>query len=433
MIKKKVLILTYYWPPAGGAGVQRWLKFVKYLSQMGIEAHVYTASNPEAPAFDESLLKDIPEGTIVIKKPIWEPFGVYKKLTGKKGNFNAGFLSEEKKNKKSWSEKLSLFVRANLFIPDAKMFWIRPSVKFLSSYIAKEKIEIIISSGPPHSLHIIAQKLKRKFNIKWIADFRDPWTNIDFYQELPMMNFVDSLQHQLEKKVLSEADQVIVVGNQMKLEFEAIQPNVKIEVITNGYDSEPRTNNTLEEKFTLLHVGSVNADRSHESFYKALSHFFLKTPEAKKHFILKLVGKVDAKAREFILSYKLDSITEFVNYLPYEELSSIQEKAHLLYLPLNNTPNAKGILTGKFFEYLAARRNILVQGPIDGDVATILQNTIAGKVFHFDDYEGITKFLEKNYQDYLNHIYRFQSIHIEQYHRKTLSQNLAEIIKKIGN
>jgi len=431
MPDKKVLILTYYWPPAGGAGVQRWLKFVKYLSQMGFEPHIYTPENPEAPAFDDSLLKDIPSNAKIIKKPIWEPFNIFKKLTKTKGNFNAGFLSEEKKNKEKWTEKLAMFVRANIFIPDAKMFWIRPSTRFLKKYIQDEKIELIISTGPPHSLHLIALKLKQKLGVKWIADFRDPWTKIDFYKDLPTLDSVDKRHHKLEKEVLQKADKIIVVGAQMKKEFQETLPLANIEVITNGFDSEIVQNAILDKKFSILHVGSINADRSHESFYKAL-HDLLQKIEGLKDFLeLRLVGKVDFTVREYILKYQLEKFTEFVNYVPYTEISKIQQRAHILYLPVNNTPNAKGILTGKLFEYLAAKRPIIAQGPQDGDLAQILKETNAGFIFNFEDEVLIKMEIERQFQLFLKNETDFNSQGIEKYSRKNLSEKLVEILNAV--
>jgi glycosyltransferase involved in cell wall biosynthesis len=428
MTDKKVLIITYYWPPAGGAGVQRWLKFVKYLATMGYQSHVYTTSNPEAPAMDESLLKDIPNNAIIIKKPIKEPFGLYKKLTGKKGNFNAGFLSEEKKSKKGAMESLSMFIRANVFVPDAKMFWIRPSLRFLHEYIQKENIQTIISSGPPHSIHLIALRLKTKLNIKWIADFRDPWTNIDFYKDLPMLSLVDRYQKKLEKKVLNEADRILVVGEQMKHEFQAISPKSKIVVITNGYDTEIKENSSLDEKFSIVHIGSINADRAHESFYQAIAELVEDQNAFKEHLSLKFVGKLDFVAKEYLEKYHLMPFAEIVQYLPYSQIGSLQQSARLLYLPINNTPNAKGILTGKFFEYMAAKRPILAQGPTDGDVAKILGETKAGTIYGFNDISGLKKEILAQFKSYLKNEKYFESEKIEQYSRRNLSLKLKKLI-----
>jgi len=429
---KKLLILTYYWPPAGGAGVQRWLKFAKYLSLLGYELHIYTAQNPEAPANDSSLLLDVPESAIIIKKPIWEPFGIYKKITNKKGKFNAGFLTEDNANKTKWTEKASMFVRANVFVPDAKMFWIRPSVKFLKPYIIKNNIDFIISSGPPHSLHLIALKLKKQLKIKWLADFRDPWTNIDFYHNLPMLSMVDKRQHSLELEVLNKADKVIVVGEGMRKEFaEMISLKEKIHVISNGYDTRIRTNETLERKFTIVHIGSINADRSHESFYEAISIFLAANDTIRNQFKLKLIGKVDYKVRHFVSKYHLDDVVEYISYIPYNQISEIQERAHILYLPINNTPNAKGILTGKFFEYLAARRMILAQGPLDGDIATILDDMKSGMIFDYSDVIGIVEILNKEFLNYQNNEYIFEGGDIKKYSRVNLTKVLSELIAVI--
>ncbi len=431
MSNKKVLILTYYWPPAGGAGVQRWLKFVKYLAEMGYEPHVYTTSNPEAPAFDESLLNDVPANAIILKKPIWEPFSIFKKLTSRKGNFNAGFLVEEKKKTKNWKEQLALFIRANVFIPDAKMFWIRPSVKFLQNYIQEQKIDLIISSGPPHSLHLIALKLKQKLGLKWVADFRDPWTNIDFYKELPTLQIVDRYLHKLEKKVLVKADKVLVVGSQMQEEFKTLVPKEKIEIISNGFDSEIAQNQKLDPDFTILHVGSINPDRNHESFYIALRDLVDEVEHLKDSLRIKFIGKTDFTARENISKYQLDPYFELTTYIPYSEVSAVQQSAHLLYLPLNNTPNAKGILTGKFFEYLAAKRPILAQGPFDGDVAEILKETHSGSIFDFEDVLSIKQEIKKQFQYYLKKETVFESVNIEQYSRKNLTQKLKRVLDNI--
>ena len=431
MNNKKLLILTYYWPPAGGAGVQRWLKFAKYLSEKGYQLHIYTAQNPEAPAEDTSLLYDVPKDAVIIKKPIWEPFNIYKNITHKKGRFNAGFLIEEDQDKGKWTEKSAMFIRANAFVPDAKMFWIRPSVKFLKKYIINNDIEIIISSGPPHSLHLIAQKLKKKLNIKWLADFRDPWTNIDFYQQLPILPIIDRYHHRLEQKVLNQADKIMVVGEEMKREFSELCSKEKIHVITNGYDMNLRTNEDLEHKFTIVHIGSINADRSHESFFQAVSLLINRNEKVEKYFVLKLVGKVDHRARQYIKKYKLEQYVEFTSYLPYDQISGIQEQAHILYLPLNNTQNAKGILTGKFFEYLAARRYILAQGPVDGDVSMILQETQSGEIVSFIDTEGLLKILEKRFNYYINNQYPFNSYGIDRYDRKNLTNDLIKLLNSI--
>ena len=239
---KKVLIITYYWPPSGGAGVQRWLKFVKYMRQFGWEPVVYTAENPEIPVVDTSLEKEIPEGITVLKIPIWEPYSIYKKFIGRKkeDKINASFLSETKKA--GLTEKISVWIRGNFFIPDARRFWIKPSIKFLETYLSENKIDYVISSGPPHSMHLIALGLKRKFPLlKWLADFRDPWTNIDFYEKLMLTPMADKKHHRLELSVIKSADCVLSIGSSMSEEFKEMYKASgginfsKFKVITNGF------------------------------------------------------------------------------------------------------------------------------------------------------------------------------------------------------
>jgi glycosyltransferase involved in cell wall biosynthesis len=431
MARKRLLILTYYWPPAGGAGVQRWLKFVKYLAEFDYEIHVYAAENPEAPALDTSLLSDIPEHVQVIKKPIREPFSYYKSFTNKKGNFNAGFLSEEQTSNKSISVKIALFIRANFFIPDAKMFWISPSVHFLKKYIHHHQIDLIISSGPPHSLHLIALKLQKKTGIKWIADFRDPWTNIDFYQELPMLSIANFYHKYLEKKVLKRADKIVVVGETMKKEFQKTSQRDDIEVITNGYDAIPKASDYLDKEFTIVHIGSINTHRSHESFYKALHILRANNAEFAAHLRLKFIGKTDFKARSYISQYELENCTQFIDYMPYSMIGEIQSKARLLYLPINNSQNASGILTGKFFEYLAALRPILAQGPENGDIATILKETQAGAIVGFNDMEKMQKTILEFYEGFLRGVDKPETTEIGQFSRKSLTNRLHQIIQSI--
>lgn len=431
MQKHKILILTYYWPPAGGAGVQRWLKFVKYLSQMNYDIHIYTPENPEAPAIDNSLLDDIPTNITVIKKPIWEPFTFYKKLTRKKGKFNAGFLSEVPNNKKSITEKISLFIRANFFIPDAKMFWINPSVRFLSKYLKENKIETIISSGPPHSLHLIANKLKKKLKLKWVADFRDPWTNIDFYKDLPTIKMIDNYQKFLEKEVLINSDRLIIVGEQWKKDFLKIY-NREITVITNGFDIDFPEDIKLNDKFTILHMGSINSDRTHESFFIALSNLYRKYPNFKSKLQLEYVGKTDVKTRDFVKKYGLENETIFTPYVEHNKIASILKSSHALYLPINNTENANGILTGKYFEYLAAKRPIIAQGPIASEISDSIKYTQSGKIIDYEDYKGMEQTILYYFEKYLSNDNSLNSININQYSRKNLTKQLDQLLSTLN-
>jgi len=426
-MKKRILLITYYWPPTGGAGVIRWLMFSKYLSKEKYELFVYTPQNPEAQSIDHSFLRHVDPRITVYKNKIWEPYQLFKKATGKKDNFNAGFLNEEKPTSPGIVTKLSMFIRANFFIPDAKMLWIKPSVKYLSKVILDNKIDLVISTGPPHSLHLIARNLKRKFSTKWIADFRDPWTNIDFIKDLPMTKIAQSFQEKLELSVLKEADKVMIVGEQWRNDLYNIY-NRDIELLSNGYEISFPEEVKPNKKFSILHVGNINADRTHESFFQALAGIISEVPVFKDHFVLQYVGKVDIKTRGFIEKYGLEEVTEIRKYVQHNEIGKYLKKAHLLYLPINRTHNANGILTGKFYEYLAAQRPIIAQGLVSSEMDRVIRATKSGALFDFDDQNGIKKTIVNWYKTYKeNGSFDLQN-HIENYSRKSLCKKLDQII-----
>ena len=428
MSNKKVLIITYYWPPSGGAGVQRWLKFVKYLPQHGWDPIVYTAENGEYPVLDHQLIKEIPENIEVIKTPIWEPYSWYKKLSGRKqnDNINSGFLSENKKRSKL-IESISVWVRGNLFIPDARKFWIKPSVKFLSNYLKKNKVDAIISSGPPHSMHLIALALKKKFNIPWIADFRDPWTNIDYYQDLKLSKRADQKHKKLEKNVLLNADIALSVGKTLAKELQVLGSN-NVQVIENGYDPEDFNlkESTLDEKFTIAHIGSFTPSRNHPILWESIKELIKENKEFADHLQLKLIGKIDYSVKESIEENGLSQYVNFMAYLPHDQVIKEQTSSHVLLLMVNNTPNAKGIVTGKVFEYMASCRPILVIGPKEGDLAQIINESNTGIVCDYNEKQKLKSTLLALFHEKIKLVPT-----IEKYSRNQLTQKLSKLINDI--
>ena len=291
---KRLLIITYYWPPNGGAGVQRWLKFTKYLPQHGWQPVVYTPSNPEVIMPDPALEGEVPAEAEIVRYPITEPYGFYKRLTGrgKDTKVHTGFLSEEKRQ--GWREDLALWVRSNLFIPDARVWWVKPSVRRLKAYLKEHPVDAVVTTGPPHSLHLIGLALKRDLGLRWIADWRDPWTNIDFYQQLKLTGWADRAHRRLERAVLREADRTIAVGWTMAAELEALGAK-HVDVITNGYDPAdvPTPAAAVDEAFSLVHVGSLTATRNAPGLWKALAQLCAKDPVFAAKLKLRFVGAVD--------------------------------------------------------------------------------------------------------------------------------------------
>jgi len=423
--KKKVLIITYYWPPSGGSGVQRWLKFSKYLRDFNIEPVIYTVDNPSYPINDTSLESEIPLGLEVLKQPIFEPNSLLSIFGNNKKKESAGFLNPNP----TLLGRFFQYVRANYFIPDARKFWIKPSVKFLSNYLKNNEIEVVITTGPPHSMHIIGLALRDKFKIKWISDFRDPWTEIDYFQQLPLTKKANKKHHQLEQEVLEKSDMVIVVGETMKKKF--LKHNHNIEVLTNGFDSyENSLTIELDSNFSITHVGLMNADRNPTILWEVLYEISSENIDFKNNLRIKFIGKIDDTVIQDIQVFNPKNIVR-IPYLDHEEVRKYQASSQVLLLSINHVPSAKGIITGKIFEYLQAKRPILGIGPEDGDAAAILKKTNAGNIVGFNNKVELKAAVLKLYKDFKEEKLFVKSINIEQFHRKNITRQLAQVIKKV--
>ena len=423
--KKKVLIITYYWPPAGGSGVQRWLKFSKYLRGFDIEPVIYTIDNPSYPILDKSSESEIPKDLEILKQAIFEPNSMLSFFGRNNKKESAGFLNPNP----TFLGKIVQYIRANYFIPDARKFWIQPSVNFLSNYLENNHIDAIITTGPPHSMHLIGLELKKKLGIKWISDFRDPWTEIDYFQQLPLTKKATKKHQDLEQEVLINSDMVVVVGETMKDKF--LKHTNRIEVLTNGFDTiETSLTQELDEKFSITHVGLMNSDRNPTILWEVLNEISNTNLNFKNDLRIKLIGKLDDAVIQDLKVFDHNTI-ETIPYLDHKDVSKYQASSQVLLLSINEVPSAKGIITGKIFEYLQAKRPILAIGPEDGDAAMILKNTNAGTIIGFKNKTVLKATILNLYKDYKEGVLFVKSINIEQYHRKNITSQLAEVIKKV--
>jgi glycosyltransferase involved in cell wall biosynthesis len=310
----KVLIITYYWPPAGGPGVQRWLKFVKYLPDFGIEPIVYIPENPTYPLVDEGLLKEVNPNVTILKQKITEPYAwasAFSKSNTKK--ISSGIIPAVKKQ--SFLQRIMLWVRGNLFIPDARVLWVKPSVNYLSKYIKENGIDTVITTGPPHSLHLIGLRLKELHTLKWIADFRDPWTTIGYHKALKLSDSAAKKHKDLERKVLTTADSILVTSPTTKAEFQVLTDK-PINVLTNGYDTETIAKQPMDEKFTLAHIGSFLSERNPQILWNALVELLAEIPDFQTHFELKLIGAVSSEVLESIDKSGLSGYVNSLGYVP---------------------------------------------------------------------------------------------------------------------
>lgn len=421
---KKLLLICYYWPPSGGGGVQRWLFFIRHLAALGWDCTVYTVNSSEYPTTDSSLEDYVPSGVRVIRSEIWEPFDLYRKFTGKSKDFKvqASFANNEKGNR--WLEKLAIWVRSNFFIPDARKFWIKPSIKGLNALNKKEAFDVVISSGPPHSAHLIALGLKKQCGLPWLADFRDPWTGIDYFEQLSLTSWALKKHQRMEQSVLQKADAVCTVGKTLSQELAAIAKR-PVEVITNGYPELLRPSSLKNQVFTLVHIGTMGPARNHPIFWQALKSLV----SGGYPFKVQLIGKNDASVLRDIEEYGLQAYVETIDYIGSDEVKSVLSRADALYLPVNESKNAKGILTGKFFEYLAAQKPIIAIGPLDGDVNEILESSGAGKMLDFTDEQGLTEYLADLMEGKVD--LKLSAIGIEAYSREAGAKKIHAILEQI--
>ncbi|MGV3636069.1 MAG: glycosyltransferase [Flavobacteriales bacterium] len=420
---KRVLIISYYWPPNGGAGVYRWLKMSKYLPEFGWQPVVYTPENPEVVADDPGLLKDVGAGVEVIKRPITEPFSLYKRFTGRAQHerVQTAFLSEKRAG--GWKEDLALWVRSNFFIPDARVWWVKPSIRFLKQYVREHPVDAIISTGPPHSMHLIARGLQRATGLPWIADFRDPWTGIDFYGQLALTGWADRKHHRLERDVLNAADRVVTVSWSWAKDLEALGAK-NVEVITNGFDrvDVPKEKVEVDDRYSLVHIGSMSATRDLPGLWKTLAAIGDKDIEFRERFVLRFVGPVDHSVVESATAAGLGGHIERMGRVSHAVAMHEIQRARVLLLPINDTPNSAGILPGKLYEYLSMGRPILAIGPSEGDVARVLGS--AHRLLPRDPAPSS----HADIRSLFDHLGPVTGQDIERYDRRELARAMAELL-----
>jgi len=518
---KRVLVITYYWPPTGGSGVQRWVKFAKYLPDLGWEPVIFTPENPEMTAVDRTLEKEISPDLEVIKRPIMEPYNLYRKLMGKgaetdlkklaagvpekeaaghgdaKGREAAGSRDEVtpiSSGKKSWKQRLSLWVRANVFVPDPRVTWVKPSVRFLKKYLKEHPVDAIVTTGPPQSMHLIGQKLHEALGIPWVPDFRDPWTRMYYLKHLPLIKSSWNKLLKMEQGVLDGCTTVLTCTPMVQDDY-AARTKTPVEMITNGFDindfeisrqeleisrqeleisrqeleisrqarndngaglemtaetgqncSDDRSRTKLfddvlarkvlvregRNNFVVTHTGLLAADGNPEKLWKALANIADTDPEFKEKLQINLIGRVDKAVLDSIDRANLTPNTLLPGYLDHAATNEAQRSADVLVLPLRNDPDYAIILPGKLFEYLASRRPILGIGQPDGAMAQVLSETKSGITAAFDDIDTMQEFLEDAWKQHKAGGIPPTGGDIDKYSRQSTARQLAALLDKIS-
>ncbi|MBR6362832.1 MAG: glycosyltransferase [Bacteroidales bacterium] len=426
---KRVLIITYYWPPSGGSGVQRWVKFSKYLPSQGWQPVIYTPENPDMPSIDQSLYSDIPEEAEIIKRPITEIYSIYRRISGNKGGGEVNPINSQKKTLK---QKLMLAIRGNLFIPDPRISWLKPSVRFLKKYLREHPVDVIVSTGPPHSMHLIAREVSKATGIPWVADFRDPWTRMFYFKHLALSDWARKKHEKLEKMVLDDASAVVAVSPLVQEEFKTMTGN-RIELVTNGYDPED-FGQVVEPDghFNIVHTGLFASDGNPETLWKVLSDLCREDARFADQLRIRLVGKNDNMILDSIHAAGLERNLVDLGYRDHTVAVREQMGSTMLILPLRKEPEYRATLPGKLFEYLGSQRPVLGIGQTDGAMARILADTGAGETFEWDDEAGIRTYVLKRWEKFLaGDDDSVPDNNIEQYSRKATARKMAALLESL--
>ncbi len=428
---KKVLIITYYWPPSAGSGVQRWVKFAKYLPQFGWEPVIFTPENPDFHVRDETLLKDITADLEVIKFPIWEPYQLQRRLLGKGKSYRP--VETLEKSKKSLMDRLSIWIRGNLLLPDPRVFWVRPSTNFLVDTIKTNQIDAVITTGPPHSLHLIGMKLKEKTGVKWLADFRDPWSKWELLDTLHMTSWAKKRHLSLEARVLKNADKILTISDRFEKDFRSLGAR-RTTVITNGFD--PDDFKAAEDiipssKFMVSHIGTIDDLRDPRPFLAATKNLLTTHEQLRKDMEVLFVGQVSPKLIEEVeKDAVLSQVVTIMPYVPHSEVFKLYKRASVLLLVLANATNAEGNVPGKLFEYLAAQRPVLAIGKVEGDSSSIIRDANAGTTCEPENITAIEEAIMLFYNNFKNGS-RLENNDVHKYSRKNLTEKLAYLLEEM--
>lgn len=430
---KRVLVITYYWPPSGGSGVQRWVKFAKYLPAEGWQPVIYTPENPELTAIDATLAAEVSPDTEVIRQPIVEPYGIYRRLMGRGGKTDLQqTVTPISSGKKSLSQRLSLWIRGNVFVPDPRVGWVRPSVRFLTKYLKEHPVDVIVTTGPPHSMHLIGRSLHRRLGIPWIPDFRDPWTKMYYLKHLPLTVRTRALLQTQEQSVLDEATEVLTVTPLVQEDY-AARTATHVSMIPNGYDPDDFDQEVQPDGcFNLVHTGLLASDGNPETLWEVLSEMCRDDAEFRNKLRIRLIGKVDPEVIASLEGASLSENVVNVGYLDHKAAVREQLAATVLLLPLRNDPDYRPILPGKLFEYLASRRPILGIGQEDGAMARVIASEEAGVVLDWGQKAAIRDFISRMWELYRNGGVKPCTGKITRFTRASLTHELAQVLDNVS-
>ena len=418
---EKVLIITYYWPPSAGSGVHRWLKFSKYLSEYGYRPIIYTPNNFDYTLKDKTL--ELPN-IEVIRKPIFDPGHYFQNFFNLK--LSQGLLEDNK----GFFEKVSTWIRGNIFIPDSKIFWVNPSFEYLKKFLDKNKVRLVITTGPPHSMHLIGLKLKKTLNIKWIADFRDPMSNWDVISDFKLLKHSIKKITSIEKSILKNSDIILVTNDNLAKEFSEEVNEDKIKVIDNGTDFSFMSNVKYDKSFKISYLGSLHKFRDPKIFFEILKELINSNDGIRKNLKLYIAGPITKSifnrlSEDDILSRYLT----YKSYIPNEETFKHYIESSLLLLLSNKDSITQ--TPSKIYDYASSGRRVLTLGKKNKPLDFLLKDLSLDKRIDYDDKDSIKKIILKSYDDFKKNKNPIKRKNLFKYKRKFLTKKLSEILNKI--
>ena len=430
---KKVLYITYYWEPCGGIGPLRSLKFAKYFKQCGWDPTIYAPQNAAYPLFDYKADHKLPKDITILKKNIFEPYAVFNVLTGNKRKEVVKDVFAVSDGKEPWTKQLGIWVRGNFFVPDARKFWIKPSVKYLKKYIEENKIDAIISHGPPHSTHLIALALKKHFGIPWIADFQDPWTQVDYFHKFKLGKRAGALHHKQEAEVLKHADKVVIVSRSWTKDLGELAQR-PVNYIPWGFDPEDFSELKpyhKSDKFILSHFGTFGSDRNPTELWEALGKFAKENSDFANRLEIQLAGSIDISIVNAIEKNGLKNNLNNLGFINRTDALQRMGNSDILLLALNRADNVNGRIPAKIFEYLACKRPVLVIGPHTADVPNIVKECKAGLTAEFNNVDEAYQAIKYMCEDYMGDSHQFKFENIEQYHADKITNQMSDLLDEI--
>ena len=420
---KKVLFITYYWPPSGKASLQWPLKISKHLPSLGWMPSVLTVDEDTFTQKDETFLTEIPRNVNVIKARSYEPFDIYKRFIGKRKDDQLVASETISNENRGFAHRLSIWIRMNIFIPDARVGWYFPAVKNGAKYLSNEKVEAIISIGPPHTAHLVGKKLSSRFMIPHIPVFIDPWVDISYYKNFKRGRITLSIDNRFEKSVLENAGKIVFVTETMKADYVKKYPFIKEKsnVLYWGFSEEDfnlsssmPTRKASDEEI-ILHAGNIFDHQDPKHFWQTLRNEINKGKNLKVVFI----GTVSPDIRQSIKNSGLDQHTEYKGFLPYREMLNEMMKASYLLVCATEPRH----VPGKLFEYLRAGKPIIAFGNGNEEVKKILTEANAGMIFGYNESGEEFFRTSKQFSSDQNYIRNFE--------RKLISSRLSEILSQI--